>query len=92
MPYIPQEVIHSVFYLYTDRKDAKAGKDPGGTGFVVRFDGTLFDEVPGQHFYAVTNWHVVCYEGFSTIRLNTKDGGTDHRIGARELALFARKI
>ena len=76
MPRIPQNVINGVFYLYRDRADAEAGRNPGGTGFIVRYDGTFRDMVPGHHFYGVTNWHVACRE-FSTIRLNKKDGGTD---------------
>jgi hypothetical protein len=78
MPYIPQNVINGVFYLYRDDAHARAGRNPGGTGFIVRFDGTFMDlEIPGHHFYGVTNWHVACKSGFSTIRLNKKDGGTD---------------
>ena len=77
MPRIPQGVIDGVFYLYRDRADAEAGRSPGGTGFIVRYDGTLHEAVPGYHFYGVTNWHVACADGFSTIRLNKIDGGTD---------------
>jgi hypothetical protein len=76
MPRIPQNVINGVFYLYRDRADADAGRNPGGTGFVVRYDGTFTEMVPGHHFYGVTNSHVAC-GAFSTIRLNKKDGGTD---------------
>jgi hypothetical protein len=76
MPRIPQNVINGVFYLYWSPKDALAGQNPGGTGFIVLYDGTFTDEVPGHHYYAVTNHHVAC-RGCSTIRLNTKDGGTD---------------
>src|ERR1700681_1223038 len=71
MPRIPQNVISSVFYLYWSREDAEAGKNPGGTGFIVRYEGTFDGGIPGHHFYGVTNWHVAC-QGFSTIRLNTK--------------------
>jgi hypothetical protein len=77
MPRIPFNVINGVFYLYRDRKDALAGKDPGGTGFIVRYDGALNESVPENHFYGVTNWHVACDGPWSTIRLNAKDGGTD---------------
>ncbi len=77
MPQIPGNVIDGVFYLYRDRRDALAGKNPGGTGFIVRYQGGYIGHVPGDHFYGVTNWHVACKRGFSTIRLNTKDGGTD---------------
>jgi hypothetical protein len=85
MPRIPQRVIDSIFYLYESREDAEAGRNPGGTGFIV------LDHIPRApfmftpnvtaHYYAVTNWHVaVCSKGGPScpvIRLNTKDGGTD---------------
>jgi hypothetical protein len=78
MPYIPQDVINGVFYLYKDRADALAGRSPGGTGFVVCHEGFLKGHAPRwTPDYAVTNWHVACAGGYSTIRLNTKDGGTD---------------
>jgi hypothetical protein len=77
MPLIPQSVISGVFYLYASRSDAEAGRNPGGTGFIVRYDGTFNHMVSGHHFYGVTNWHVACKKGFSVIRLNKKDGGTD---------------
>jgi hypothetical protein len=78
MPRIPQNVIDSVFYLYRTREDAKAGRDPGGTGFIVSYPAGR--DLAGQsitQIYAVTNWHVVCDQGCSVIRLNTLDGGTD---------------
>lgn len=76
MPRIPQNVIKGVFYLYANADDAKAGRDPGGTGFIVRFDGTL-REMYGRHFfYGVTNHHVAC-DGFPVIRLNKRDGDPD---------------
>ena len=72
MPYIPQNVINSVFYLYASVDDARAGRDPGGTGFLV-----WFPHLPGTHVYGVTNWHVAVQNGFSVIRLNTNDGSVD---------------
>ena len=77
MPRIPQPVINSVFYLYGSRADAQSGLNPGGTGFIVQYRGTAQKEVKGAHFYGVTNWHVALRDGFSTIRLNTVDGGID---------------
>ncbi len=78
MPYIPQDLINGTFYLYRTMEDAEAGKNPAGSGFVIRYDGP--PGRPGgkgtQH-YAVTNWHVACDAGASIIRLNTVDGGTD---------------
>ncbi len=77
MPRIPQNVINGVFYLYGSREDAQAGRNPGGTGFIMHYQGARNEEVLGNHFYGVTNWHVACSRGLSTIRLNTKGGGTD---------------
>ena len=74
MPRIPPDVLHSVFYLYENRKDAEAGENPGGTGFIV-------SQYPG-HLYAVTNWHVAVNHNHPVcpvIRLNTNDGGVDVR-------------
>ena len=78
MPRIPQKVINGVFYLYRDRDDAESGRNAGGTGFLVAYDGNFPARASAtNHFYGVTNWHVACSGGYSTIRLNTKDGGTD---------------
>jgi hypothetical protein len=73
MPRIPEPILESVFYLYENADDAKAGKNPGGTGFIV-------GEWPYGFYYAVTNWHVAVdheHPIHPVIRLNTKDGGTD---------------
>jgi hypothetical protein len=75
MPQIAPNFLDSVIYLYRNGEDAKAGKNFGGTGFLV----TLPDETyPHQvsYFYAVTNWHVAC-RGDSTIRVNNVDGSVD---------------
>jgi hypothetical protein len=78
MPRIPASVINDVFYLYASVEDAKSGRSPGGTGFIAEYTGP-----PGQfsgqskYYYGVTNWHVACADGFSVVRLNTKDGTTD---------------
>lgn len=78
MPRIPHNVIRSVFYLYRSREDAQAGKDPGGTGFIVRYDGWFGNpRPPGPCFYGVTNWHVACRAGCSVVRLNARGSGTD---------------
>src|ERR1700761_3758267 len=63
MPRIPQNVLKGVFYLYENADDARAGVSPGGTGFIVRYDGLApnLEQLYAQHFfYAVTNWHVAC--------------------------------
>lgn len=79
MPKISERFIHGVFYLYRSKEDALEGTRPGGTGFVVSY--TVGAAFPGGYrddgHYGITNWHVACHRGFSVIRLNTKDGGTD---------------
>jgi hypothetical protein len=60
-------------YLYKDRADAEEGKKFGGTGFLVLFPSEMFPD-RAFYFYAASNWHVVCRDGFSTIRINTIDG------------------
>lgn len=77
MPRIPQAVVNVVFYLYASVEEARRGEKPGGTGFIVLFDGTFTEDAPTRAFYGVTNWHVACAGGYSVIRLNTIDGGTD---------------
>jgi hypothetical protein len=77
MPRIPERITDAVFYLYRNREDALAGRNPGGTGFIVRYNTDWqrgIDDDVGQ-FYAVTNYHVAGY--WPTIRLNTLDGGVD---------------
>jgi hypothetical protein len=85
MPRIPPDVIDTVFFLYESVEDAKAGRNPGGTGFIVQ------DHIPRRplqltrnvtrHYYAITNWHVAV-SGIQSppcpvIRLNTNDGTPD---------------
>src|SRR5487761_1303474 len=79
MPRIPESLLDTVFYLYRTSDDAAAGRDPGGTGFIVRYGHPFFDDPnkPAPSVYGVTNWHVACASGLSVIRLNKKDGGTD---------------
>jgi hypothetical protein len=70
MPRIGSGVVDGVFYLFSTPEKAARGKDPGGTGFIVRWGWS-------DIYYAVTNWHVACKRGYSVIRLNTLDGGAD---------------
>jgi hypothetical protein len=74
MPKIPESVLQSIFYLYANEEDAKAGENPGGTGFVVEIRSER--ELSSPHYYGVTNWHVAC-DGYPVIRLNTLDGKVD---------------
>ena len=75
MPTIPKRVLDSTFYLYQNEKDARAGKNCGGTG--------VFIAVPSQHDstrlipFAVSNWHVAVRDGSSVIRINKLGGGVD---------------
>ncbi len=73
MPRIPDEVIASVFFLYASREDALAGRNPGGTGFVVHTGQNVWTG-RGTYYYAITNWHVAVRDGFSVVRLNKPDG------------------
>lgn len=73
MPKLPAEMLDSVIYLYQDKEDAEAGVDFGGTGFLVTIPSEMFPD-RAAYFYAVTNWHVVCRDGYSTIRINTREG------------------
>jgi hypothetical protein len=76
MPRIPQSVINSVFFLYKSADDAKAGRDPEGSGFIVSYAETEGAQI--RHtYYGVTNWHVACAGGAAVVRLNTPNGGTD---------------
>ena len=75
MPRIPRKVLDCVCYLYDDEDAARAGRNFGGTGFLVSMPSERFP-AHGNYVYAVTNWHVAC-QGTSVLRINTKDGGTD---------------
>lgn len=75
MPKIPENYLDGVFYLYDSVEAAQAGDKFGGTGFFVSIDAK---NAPGKGFvYAVSNWHVAVRGGFSVIRVNTVDGGTE---------------
>lgn len=43
---------------------------------MVFIPGEMFPETTA-YFYAVTNWHVAVRDGFSTIRVNAKEGTVD---------------
>lgn len=75
MPRIPSKLLDCVCYLYGNEEDAFAGRNFGGTAFLV----AVPSRFPESYYwiYAVTNWHVACDAGFSIIRLNTTDGGVD---------------
>ena len=74
MPRIPPKFLDSVCYMYENEERAIKGEEFGGTGFFVL--------VPSRistigFVYVVTNHHVACRYGYSVVRVNTLDGGTD---------------
>lgn len=75
MPRVPDQLLHSVVYLFTSADDAKNGEGPGATGFLV----DLKSEVGRVCRYLVTNQHVACgAERF--VRFNTRDGADVRRV------------
>lgn len=73
MPKIPPALLDCTFYLYDSRDDAIAGKEFGGTGFIVGYTSQAYpNEI--AHMYGVTNWHVAVRDGSSVMRLHRKDG------------------
>jgi hypothetical protein len=74
MPKIPSEILNSTFHLYKSECDAQKGEPFGGTGFFVGWPAALPNNCV---YYALTNWHVAVRDGFSVIRLNKKNGGTE---------------
>jgi hypothetical protein len=75
MPSIPQGFLDCVFYLYRTREDAVAGKNYGGAGFFAGIRSSVNQGL--IYIYACTNWHVAVKDGFSVLRVNTRDGGND---------------
>ena len=71
MPRIPDDFLDSVCYAYTSRECAEAGKDFGGTAFVV---GIPSESTKDWFLYAVTNYHVAVAKGASVLRFNTISG------------------
>jgi hypothetical protein len=79
MPYIDDNVLECVIYLYPTVDDANEGVSVGGTGFLVSIGFKDHDSL--EHVYAITNEHVVSTResmGQSPIiRLNTHEGKHD---------------
>ena len=71
MPRWPDWTGLGTVFLYRTVEDAESDADTGGTGFLV---GLPWEQGNGTHWYAVTNHHVACRDGFSVIRMNTRDG------------------
>lgn len=83
MPKLDQSLLHSVFYLYETQDDARAGKNPQATGFVMAVP--IDKSSPyGAHqaYFGVSNWHAAVQKTDDrnpapVVRLNKKDGGVD---------------
>ena len=76
MPRLPDFYLDCAFFLYRSEEDARAGRDPQGTGFLIARPSKLYPEK--QIVLAVSNHHVVCGEtGASVIRLMKLDGTPD---------------
>lgn len=74
MPRVPEQILECAFFMYEGPEAARTGDAAGGTGFFV---GMKSKKVKGLGFtYAITNRHVVT-KGFSTLRLNLREGGTE---------------
>jgi hypothetical protein len=73
MPALAPEILYAVFFLYRDAEDARAGKNAGGTGFLLA---TPTEDKRGHH-YGITNWHVAVKHGYSCIRINTTAGAPE---------------
>jgi len=73
MPKVPARLPDSVFFLFADIKSA-----PIGTGFIVARHSKNFFGSNAEHYYAVSNYHVVKEAGAlgSNIRLNTNNLGS----------------
>jgi len=71
MPKIPEDSQQTVFYVYSNKEDARDGNNVGGTGF---YAGIRSEKHPNiVYIYGITNWHVVFGEsGASVIRVNRK--------------------
>ncbi|RJG56130.1 serine protease [Sphingobium terrigena] len=66
------ELLGATFFLYHCREDAIKGTKYGGSGVII---GAPLNSRPDLALrYAVSNWHVVCKDGASVIRLSLPDG------------------
>lgn len=73
MPTLPQQILETAVYLYRDEASALAGKNFGGSGFMVAVPSVRFPEA--SYHYVVTNHHIAATKGCSVVRLNGNDGG-----------------
>jgi hypothetical protein len=76
MPVIPNELMHTVGFLYPRHEEAEAHEKLGGTRFFVSREIIKDGQRTKLHApYAVTNRHVVWNSGCPVIRVNRRDGG-----------------
>ena len=75
MPRVPDALLKSVFFLYPSENAARDGRDCGGSGFIAAFPYENSMLKGHNHYYAVSNHHVVCKAGCPVIRFNKHDGG-----------------
>lgn len=75
MPRVPDELLRATVYLYGSSDDAIAGRNFGGTGFLISVPSKIDRNM--VTIYIVTNWHVAVDDGFSCVRVNKKGGGID---------------
>src|SRR5687768_3577241 len=74
---IHRSIENCVIYLYSTDEAARAGREEGGTGFIVsvRYD---YDDPGAPIFhYAVTANHVIRENYAPVIRINTSGGSID---------------
>lgn len=69
MPRIPDQLQHSIAFLYTDAESACSGVEAGGTGFVV----SVTTKSGRCRTFLVTNIHVIG-QGAGTARVTCVDG------------------
>jgi hypothetical protein len=76
MPRIKDDILDCVVYLYESVDEAKAGKNIGGSGFIISVPISIPQLNRSANFrYIVTNRHVI-QEGAFVVRLSGTDGST----------------
>ncbi len=70
-----KEILDSVFFLYPSEEDADRRTKFGGTGFLVAVPCRRWPD--HDHIHGITNWHVACELGCSTVRINRIDGAPE---------------
>jgi hypothetical protein len=76
VPRIDDIFLECVVYLYPDRPSAEAGKQAGGSGFLVGVPVEGFEHLDLWVPFAVSNRHVI-KNGSAVVRVTTIDGGAE---------------